>query len=120
MQPIINPMFFYWINVIGGLNVFFVCMTALMITGIFGALIARSCYSIDLEPTNVNNCKRIIKYLIAPTIIFAFLSIFTPNKNTLIQMTIANYVTSDNINVVKGEIKDTIDYIIDRVNSKNK
>lgn len=46
------------------------------------------------------------------------LSVFVPSKSTIMEMTIASYVTEDNYKAAKGEATDLIDYIIEKVHEE--
>jgi hypothetical protein len=45
----------------------------------------------------------------------AFLSCFIPSKSTIYTMMVASQITPQNIELVNGEVKDTVDYIFEKV-----
>ena len=107
MNPIINPLFFYFISVtdvlrflllIGGFGVAAVVL--------FGGFIC--CVDYDVED--------IIKFLKKPLIIgliVGTIGIFVPSENTCYKMLAASLITPDNIEVVKDGTQELVDYIID-------
>ena len=107
MNPIINPLFFYFISVtdvirllllIGGFG-----LTAIVI---FVGFIC--CVDYDVED--------IIKFLKKPLIIgliVGTIGIFVPSENTCYKMLAASLITPDNIEVVKDGTQELVDYIID-------
>lgn len=107
MNPIINPLFFYFISVtdvfrllllIGGFG-----LTAIVL---FVGFIC--CVDYDVED--------IIKFLKKPLIIgliVGTIGIFVPSENTCYKMLAASLITPDNIEVVKDGTQELVDYIID-------
>ena len=107
MNPIINPLFFYFISVtdvlrflllIGGFGV----VAVVLFVGVI------CCVDYDVED--------IIKFLKKPLIIgliVGTIGIFVPSENTCYKMLAASLVTPDNIEVVKDGTQELVDYIID-------
>lgn len=107
MNPIINPLFFYFISVtdvlrflllIGGFGVVVIC--------IFVGFIC--CVDYDVEEILKFFKKPIMIGLIVGTI-----GIFVPSENTCYKMLTASLITPDNIEVVKDGTQELVDYIID-------
>ena len=107
MNPIINPLFFYFISVTDVLRF-------LLLIGGFGlaAIVLFvgfiCCVDYDVED--------IIKFLKKPLIIgliVGTIGIFVPSENTCYKMLTASLITPDNIEVVKDGAQELVDYIID-------
>lgn len=56
--------------------------------------------------------KKLLNKILVPTIICLMLSIFLPNKETLIEMQVAKIVTVDNVKLTFNAVKEAVDYII--------
>lgn len=115
MNYIINPMWFYWINVVDMLR--FIVSIAIFIstaTILVAAIIAvvNSDWKDDGEyKLAVKVFKRTIILLIILCIVFIFL----PSKSTLIEMQIARYATQKNAELTIDAIKSAVDYIVQAI-----
>lgn len=104
MNPIINPLFFYFISVTNVLRF-------LLLIGGFGLtaiVLFVGCIDYDEED--------IIKFLKKPLIIgliVGTIGIFVPSENTCYKMLAASLIIPDNIEVVKDGTQELVDYIID-------
>jgi len=95
-EPIINPWIFYIAQVCGDIkDILAVSMCASMAALIF--LVTKCCFDEKQEP---------VRKMLVPAFIIMALScfgfIFTPSKETAIQMTAAYYVTPANIDAAQG------------------
>lgn len=107
MNPIINPLFFYFISVTGVLRL-------LLLIGGFGAagviiFIGFIC-CVDYDAADM------FKFLKKPLIIgliVGTIGVFVPSENTCYKMLAASLITPDNIEVVKDGTQELVDYIID-------
>lgn len=107
MNPIINPLFFYFISVTDVLRF-------LLLIGSFGvvgvALFVGFICCIDYD------AEDILKFLKKPIIIgliVGTIGIFVPSENTCYKMLAASLITPDNIEVVKDGTQELVNYIID-------
>lgn len=107
MNPIINPLFFYFISVTDVLRF-------LLLIGGFGltaiVLFVGFICCVDYDAGDI------IKFLKKPLIIgliVGTIGIFVPSENTCYKMLAASLITSDNIEVVKDGTQELVDYIID-------
>ena len=107
MNPIINPLFFYFISVTDVLRLL------LLISG-FGltaiVLFVGFICCVDYDAGDI------IKFLKKPLIIgliVGTIGIFVPSENTCYKMLAASLITPDNIEVVKDGTQELVDYIID-------
>lgn len=107
MNPIINPLFFYFISVTDVLRL-------LLLIGGFGlaaiVLFVGFICCVDYDTEDI------IKFLKKPLIIgliVGTIGIFVPSENTCYKMLAASLITPDNIEVVKDGTQELVDYIID-------
>ena len=109
MEPIIAPSTFYWIDVISTLSMISTGLFVLSAVVLILALIFLIVFIAEDEFKG-DFRKFYEKILIIFTIIttvFGLLFTFTPSKETLIAMTVAKYVTPDNIAAVGGTIEES-------------
>lgn len=118
---IINPMWFYWLQVVDGIQgVFFVVAILSAIALIVCGIIACALYVDDCFE---DESKKIVKCL-RPTVFILVVSmllvIFIPSKKTLIEMEIAKHATYSNVTSIKEQITDAADYILNKLEGKEK
>lgn len=127
MNYIINPMWFYWINVADGLHTGFgVAAVLLGLAEIVMAVIAGLSYSMgkDYGPNDpdLKTAKALIKPIIICGIILAVFLVavaFIPSKNTLIEMQVARFATYENAEWTVETVKSAVDYIVDAIAKVN-
>ena len=113
MEPIISPSIFYWIDVISTLSAISTGLFIFSVAALGVALVFLIPLTIEDE-LNGDFEKLYKKLLITLTImttIFGLSYVFTPSKETLIAMTVAKYVTPDNITTVGGTIEESVSSI---------
>ena len=107
MNPIINPLFFYFISVTDVLRfLLLICGFGVVAICVFASFIC--CVDYDVEEILKFFKKPIMIGLIVGTI-----GIFVPSENTCYKMLTASLITPDNIEVVKDGTQELVDYIID-------
>lgn len=127
MNYIINPMWFYWINVADGLHtVFCVIVVMLGVAEIVMAVIAGLSYSMGKgygpNDPDLKAAKAMIKPIIICGIVLVVSMIgvvFIPSKNTLIEMQVARYATYENAEWTVETVKSAVDYIVDAIAKVN-
>lgn len=115
MEPIINPMCFYWIDVISGLETLAVVFCVLSSAVVACYLLA----SLMEEENLICKSKRSFRGFIAAivgVVIFAFAIVFVPSKETMITMVVAQNVTTENIEKATDTVKSMIDYTVETYN----
>ena len=60
---------------------------------------------------------KIINRLIVAMITMFVICIFIPSKQTMYAMIVSSYVTKQNVEMVKGDITKSIDYIFEKIKS---
>ena len=116
MTPIINPWWFYIVDVIGNFKK--ACFgIILIIVIVFGAtvLIEVGETSDELELDEVKVIKTLKKIVIVVALLITF-DMFLPSKKTCYQMMIASQITDTNIQKAEDTIKKSADYIFEKIN----
>ena len=115
MNYIINPMWFYWINVADTLRLvvsiaFFISVAAALVAAIIA--VVNSDWKEDGE---YQLSVKVFKRMIILFVILCVVLVFLPSKNTLIEMQIARYATQENAELTIDVIKSAVDYIIQAI-----
>lgn len=98
-NAIVNPWFFYWMSVCGTLDIVCSVVTFFGWTGIVLAVIMWTCltcggqYDDETAVFMMKCCKKGL----VPVILATLAAIFVPSETTLMQMTVASYVTPENV-----------------------
>lgn len=114
MEPIINPLWFYLIDVLaffGGAARFI--GIALIIITVIGGIVILDRFS---EIENWFKSKTFKKVMILSTIML-IIGMLIPAEETAYKMLIASLITPDNIAATGGAVQDIIDYIINSVDT---
>lgn len=111
MNPIINPLFFYLVDVISNFKIM-CCIFQLIILG--GILLWIVCDEDAIEEKLI----RFIKKWFIVAIVFLVFTLFLPSKKTCYQMMVASQVTEENIKSAEDVIKDPVDYIFEKINKE--
>lgn len=116
MTPIINPWLFYLVDVIGNFKSACFVLILLIVIG-FGAtvLIEVGEVSDELELDEAKVIKTLKKMAIVVVLLMTFNMLF-PSKKTCYQMMIASQITDNNIQKAEDVIKDSVDYIFEKIN----
>lgn len=120
MKPIINPWLFYLVDVID--NFKSACLVLLLIIVIgFGAtvLIEVGGAADGLELDEAKIIKTLKRIVVAGVLLMTF-DMLLPSKKTCYQMMIASQVTEENVKKAEDVIKDSVDYIFEKINTNNK
>ena len=122
MTYYINPICFYLISVLEGLQVLFlvisigsVVLTVFIILILVGLIGDDDCEDIQNKNEKIVG---IFKKVIIVGIVSFFIGILIPTEETCIEMLVASQVTHENVSNTKEEIYNIIDYIVDKVNGK--
>ena len=128
MNYIVNPNWFYWLQLLSNIRGIVIAISVLISIGLIIAIVAaianyvmgyeyRNQIDEDGEPYDSNWCnyllvKKFVKILFPITIVFLIISMFIPSKETLISMMIAKYATKENLGMTVEGIKSAVDYIV--------
>lgn len=123
MNYYVDPRIIYWMHAISTFE-FIISMVA-MVSGFgFGVLLFVYIGQVyDTDMTLDENTKWIKKMMIRAFVIFVVSLvgiIFVPDKDTMKEMLIASYMTEENVKSAKGEVKELVDYIFEKVEKVNR
>lgn len=108
MKPVINPLWFWLMDVSDNLD---------LVLLVFGVIVAAICVVIFMNEVAESTTKAAKKWFVVSLIALALTGII-PSSNTITKMLIASTVTYDNIDAVKGEVTDLVDYIVEKVDGE--
>ena len=119
MEPIINPLWFYLIDVVDNLQtvpgvILIIACIAFAIISILMFFESAESYLEESEKQAYFKYLKTTLKVIIPCII---LTILTPSSDTIYKMIIADNITPHNIEVVGDTIEGGIDYIFEKINS---
>jgi amino acid transporter len=117
-EQIINPMLFYLIDVASSVEV--VAIILVILCGIAISIKVIVMGIEELEPEDVSpTVRKIIKGTFITAIVSVLLITVIPNEKTMYTMVASTFLTKENIDKTQEEIKETIDYIFDKVEEVN-
>lgn len=125
MNYIINPSWFYWINVFENIKDF-ATVLVIMLLILLAALVVIAAVNYDLGSKfkddaewkiylNYLKIKKIIPKVVIVTLIIGAIAIFLPSKETLISIMVAKYATKENLGMTVEGIKSAVDYIMNAI-----
>lgn len=122
MTPIINPWIFYLIDIGGSLGKLCVFM---IIFGMIFFIIYLIAFGLtyfdgDLSEKEETIFLKWFKRLLTMIVIGFVGVVFIPSNKTMYTMLVAQTVTYENVESVGETIKDSVDYIIDKINEEEK
>ena len=108
MQVIINPKVFYLMHLFATIRLFSFITIGLLSVAII-IILPDCCLQEDTKQLKIfiYNKKTILILIIS-----ILLLLFIPSKDTMITMLISQNITIDNINSVKGQVFEIVDYIV--------
>lgn len=115
MKPIINPWLFYLVDMIGSFQILSILIVLLIIIS-FAIEIVKYDEDID-ELDKVKVIKTFKKKVIVIASLITF-AIFLPSKDTCYKMMVASQITDTNIQKAEDVIKDSVDYIFEKINER--
>ena len=136
MTYIINPWFFYFVNLLGSFWTLISIVLFLAIIGAVGFSVwwLMEAYNSDFfvhdDNEHDNNehddnespfakfCKKIIKVSVIVTIISAVLMVAVPSEETVNKMMISSFITKENVEKIKEETKEGAKEIVDYIAEK--
>lgn len=126
MNYIINPSWFYWLDVVESMRHF---MIAAFITSIAAIIVAIIIVPVDMrmirefpdmsddERKTVQFFTKALKIAIAALVISGLILMFVPSKETLIEIMIAKQATYENATWTVDTLKSAVDYVIQAIQS---
>lgn len=117
MKPIINPWLFYLVDCLEGLQIVFI----LVVIALAFAILLLTATISDLgrgEEKELKSARRTRKILIIFSILILIIIPFIPSKETCYKMMVASQITDTNIQKAEDVIKDSVDYIFEKINER--
>lgn len=109
---IINPTWFYWINIADGIKIIVSLLAvASLVASFLSALISLD----DTDTATSKKFEKMALKMFIVAIVCIIISLFIPSKETLIEMQIAKYATWENAEWTADAIKDLVDYIANAI-----
>ena len=115
MTPIINPWLFYRVDVIGSFQILSILVALLIILSFAIEIVKYD--EVEDELDKVKVIKAFKKKVIVIALLITF-DMFLPSKKTCYQMMIASQVTEENVKKAEEVIKDSVDYIFEKINKE--
>ena len=118
MKPIINPWLIYFVDSLDLVQL----SCILMVVALVVAILILSCRMDDLEykEKELKSARRTRKIVIFFSILLLIVIPFIPSRETCYKMIIASQVTDNNIQKAEDVIKDSVDYIFEKINEVSK
>lgn len=111
MTPIINPMFFYWIEVADMAKALSVIIC--LILAILAVTLSLIMLDWDNEDLEFKRSSKIRKTFLIVAVVCLIFGILIPSRDTMYKMAAASFVTEDNIDYVVEMGKDGVEYIVE-------
>lgn len=118
MNYIIDPAWFYWMQLASGMKVvsgIFLGFSCVLFLVLFIVLLTNLDFC-DYEDDDTKRYMKWVKRCAVLCIVLAIVTAAIPSKDTLIEMQIAKYATVENANWTLETIKSAVDYIIEAIN----
>lgn len=121
MTYIINPIIFYVMDMVAEIKDLLIVIG--VITGFIALTIAvysfltdGELYSSETEYDKTKKrLKKLIKRFLTVCIIFISIQAILPSEETATKMIISSVVTEENVDTATSKLKDTIDYVIEKI-----
>lgn len=114
MNYIVNPMWFYWMQIVERLQT--VAIFLIVLSLIIAGCATFSVIDADTDAEEATG-KRIIKGSIIVVILATLFFVFAPSKETIIEMMIVRYATAENVSLTVEALKSAVDYIVEAIKS---
>ena len=122
MTYYINPIWFYLMDICNNLQIVFTVLAVVLAVIGIGFLIAIPCIISEGHEEDSPEIKKVKKIFIKAFIlcgIFVTLAVATPSKDALTKMLIASVVTQENVEKAKGDVKELVDYVVEKTTELN-
>ena len=117
MKPIINPWLFYLVDCLEGLQIVFIIAVIALVFAIL--MLSNTIYDLGWdEKEKMKSARRTIKIVIFFSILLLVAIPLIPSRETCYKMMIASQVTDNNIQKAEDVIKDSVDYIFEKIDKE--
>ena len=117
MKPIINPWLFYLVDCLDGLKMLCILAVPLLVF-----VIGYITLTIDDlgrgKEKELKSARRTRKIVIIFSILILIVIPFIPSKETCYKMMVSSQITDNNIQKAEDVIKDSVDYIFEKINER--
>ena len=124
MNYIINPSWFYWLQVVDSMKFLFAALSIGFFIALIVVVFVASVYAdvTGFGPDDSDNIKakklfNVSFKLAIITAIVSIIYIFIPSRETLIEMQVAKFATYENAAWTVDKIKEAVDYIVQSISS---
>lgn len=126
MNYIINPSWFYWLDVVNSMRGFMLAAFIVAIIIVGAALILIPWYTDMIRefPTMCADERKAVRFFtkalkvgIGVCVIAGLFLVFVPSKETLIEMMIAKQATYENTTWTVDALKSAVDYVVQAIQS---
>ena len=117
MKPIINPWLFYLVDCLDGLKTLCI-LTAPVLVIVIGFLTVKIDDLGRGEEKELKSARRTRKIVILFSILILIVIPFIPSKETCYKMMVASQITDNNIQKAEDTIKNSVDYIFEKINER--
>ena len=124
--PIISPIWFYLMGVVDGLSILAVILVFALVATVIFLSISYATEKEDLKWAGTFNREKhelkvgmyfeILKKSIISLVISSLVLVFIPSQDTMMKMLIAQNITYERVEGGKEMVKDTVDYIFEKIN----
>ena len=113
MEPIINPWWFYWMEIANTIRVI-----AFVISFISGIITTFCCIDTigTSEEKDGYSPRKLLKFILKIFIPACIILTFTPSSDTMMKMLVADNTTPNNLEIVGDTIEEGVDYIFEKIN----
>ena len=117
MTPIINPWLFYIVDLLDGLKT--LCILAVPVLVIVIGYLTLTIDDLGRgEEKELKSARRTRKIVILFSILLLIVIPFIPSKETCYKMMVASQITDNNIQKAEDTIKNSVDYIFEKINER--
>ena len=117
MKPIINPWMFYIVDLLDGLKT--LCILAVPVLVIVIGYLTITIDDLGRgEEKELKSARRTRKIVILLSIFLLIVIPFIPSKETCYKMMVASQITDTNIQKAEDVIKNSVDYIFEKINER--
>ena len=117
MKPIINPWMFYLVDCLDGLKT--LCILAVPVLVIVIGYLTITIDDLGRgEEKELKSARRTRKIVIIFSILILIVIPFIPSKETCYKMMVASQITDNNIQKAEDTIKNSVDYIFEKINER--
>ena len=117
MKPIINPWLFYIVDLLDGLKTLCIIAVPVLVI-VIGYLAVRIDDLGRGEEKELKSARRTRKIVILFSILLLIVIPFIPSKETCYKMMVASQITDTNIQKAEDTIKNSVDYIFEKINER--